>query len=172
MLVGGIVGRVHAVQSSPAGSKSTNVSPPRSGITTSPEVPPSYTSAGSRSSDSEESIAFAPRPTSDMSGQREGKIGVTGPIMRQGRRRVPLSTAPRACTPPTLPLTPQNVRRAFRADRVQGRSWSLEGGELVARGVEGEVLGELESGFTNNWGDVDGARGSRGKGRGRDHRRR
>lgn len=56
--------------------------------------------------------------------------------------------------------------RKFRADRVQGRSWSLEGGELVARGEGGEEL-RGEGAAVDERSGFDRRRGRGGRGRGR-----
>lgn len=56
--------------------------------------------------------------------------------------------------------------RKFRADRVQGRSWSLEGGELVARGEKGEELRGAGAAIDERLG-FDRRRGRGGRGRGR-----
>jgi len=49
--------------------------------------------------------------------------------------------------------------RKFRAERVQGRSWSLEGGQVIARGPAGEEI----TGAAGGRSDFGGRRGRGGR---------
>lgn len=87
----------------------------------------------------------------------------------RGRRRMSTVAGgegtPAAAAATVTPAPARSARpiRSFRAERVQGRSWSLEGGEVVTRGATGEeVLGPAAGGRS----DFDGRRGRGGRRRG------
>lgn len=173
MLSGGIVGRVQSVRgthTAEANLESTSDAQRRGRYSSS-----SGSTCSSCEDSTEESSYFPLRPTTSTSTIGTGR-----------RRRNPPSSptttshpaAAGATSPaPAVPAIPElpRQRRTFRADRVQGRSWSIdEKGELVMKGEEGEVVrGDSaapdESPRFRGFGDFDGGRRS-GKGRGRRRR--
>lgn len=73
--------------------------------------------------------------TTGSAGANSGSPGVRAPAPAVATTVAAVSPAP-----PVLPQVRRELR-AFRAERVQGRSWSLgEGGELVVTGEGGEEL--------------------------------
>lgn len=123
MLSGGVVGRVQNIVESEAP------------LTTSVETdaPPSdhlKSNKGGGASDHEDATSNSVRAVSttiNKRGRRRAPAGVKSDY-QTGKFRAPESN-----------VSTKQVRK-FRAGRVVGRSWSIEGGELVARGEGGEEL--------------------------------
>lgn len=159
MLSGGVVGRVQSIQGVDEAA-STN------------SVPGSVSGGGYSSSDS----------TSSDGGVVGGSLSDAGggdlhASTAPGHRQIPtvgggegapaVAAAAAAPSGDAAPTRSARPIRTFRAERVQGRSWSLEGREVIARGAGGEEIPGAAAGGSS---DFDGRRGRGGR-RGRRGRR-
>lgn len=100
---------------------------------------------------------------SDAGGDaNDGNLVASGAI-DTGRRRAPATEegedTPAAAAAPAAPVHSARPPRKFRAERVQGRSWSIKGGEVVVSGAGGEEIPGAAGGGASDFG------GRRGKGR-------
>lgn len=155
MLAGGVVGRVQNVagvdEATPRTSTDMPVADNAGGYSS------SSSSTGGGSGDDAGAV-IDPRVVASTT------IGTTSrrrasPVERQGSGS-PVAD-PVAAAPPPRPRPIRN----FRAERVQGRSWSLEGGEVVARrGVGGEEITGKAAGGASDWDGRRGRGGRRGSG--------
>lgn len=125
MLSGGVVGRVQ------------NIVGPKAPLTTSvrTDTPRSeHVNGNKMGGDHEDAITnpgLAVSTTIGKRGRRRASAGVKGDYQTERLRF--------SVRDPETNVSTKQVRK-FRASRVVGRSWSIEGGELVARGEGGEEL--------------------------------
>lgn len=156
MLAGGVVGRVQNI----AGVDGATPLPSAEVLNTAE----GYVSDGGRSTSSS---------NSGFDGVVDSTLVASTAIGTGRRRRIPLEKAnPRAAAPAALGArvtagAPAPPARKFRADRVQGRSWSIEDGELVARGIGGDEIRGPDAAIDENAGFDRSRRGRGRRGRGR-----
>lgn len=152
MLSGGVVGRVQNVLGVDEAASTNN------------SAPGSFSGGGYSSSSSGDGGGVVGGSDADAD---DGSLDASAEAISTGRGRRRISTVEGGKDAPAAAARSARPTRAFRAERVQGRSWSLEGGEVVARGAKGEeILGAAAGGSS----DFDGRRGLGGR-RGRGGRR-
>ncbi|CAM9199632.1 unnamed protein product [Scytosiphon promiscuus] len=154
MLAGGIVGRVQNISGEDDGPEPGGRD--TGGYSTS-------TSSGGGGSDAD---------LDDARGILSPRVAAAGTAVGTGRRQMSTIGVGETDDPPTAARAPaaapaRSARpiRKFRAERVQGRSWSIEEGEVVARGVGGEEIPGGTAGGATSLGGRDGRGGRRGRGR-------
>ena len=133
MLSGGVVGRVQTVLGSETAPAARSGSPADSGTVTM-DFDSSDDSSNERNCLPDGTSSSVLAASTTIGAGRRRRVPFEG--QTQGRGADPTSPGARA---PGNAASTRQVRK-FRADRVHGRSWSIEGGELVARGMGGEEL--------------------------------
>lgn len=166
LLAGGVVGRVQNIAGGVDAAETHSGATARS--TTSAGDYPGSSSISSGHDDSSSSVDSnvgarqtserIPRASSNATRQRRVLTEEASASASSGAQAAAATAAPR-------PTGTRPVRK-FRPERVQGRSWSLEGGELVARGEGGEEL-RGEGATIDERAGFDRRRGRGGRGRGR-----
>lgn len=153
MLAGGVVGRVQNI----SGVGAAEPTPGNAGVDTAAGYlsGSSYSNAGGSGVDSRVDPAIVASSTVGTRRRRRDS-----PVERVAHAATAVDSAVSAPARSSRPV------RKFRAERVQGRSWSIEGGEVVARGAGGEEIRGAGDAFDDGISfDSRRGRGRRGRGR-------
>lgn len=162
MLAGGVVGRVQNI----TGIDGTEPTHGNAGLNSAAGYSSSGSSNGRNGVDSDriDPAIVASSAIGAGRGRRDSPVeGVTSVAAAAADATTTVASAAAAASTPARSSRPI---RKFRAERVQGRSWSVEGGEVVARGAGGEEIRGGGDAFDDGAG-FDRRRGKGRRGRGR-----
>ena len=162
MLAGGVVGRVQNI----AGIDGAEPIPGYAGLNTAAGYSSSGSSNGSNGVHSDRIDPAIVASSAIGAGRRRRDSPVEGVTSAAAAAADATTTAASAAAAAPTPARSSRPVRKFRAERVQGRSWSVEGGEVVARGAGGEEIRGGGDAFDDG-ASFDRRRGKGGRGRGR-----